>query len=96
MDINLCTHPLELLEVLPEERDGLLRPGHAQLDDAVLEQRLDLVPRNVVLALAQRLGLLRAVGRVGRVGHDAAADGRRGEVAALGVAVRGLAHAIRG
>ena len=48
------SYPFKLLEVLPEERDRVVRPGDAELDNAVLEDLLDPVPLDVGLALAQR------------------------------------------
>lgn len=49
------TYPLQLLEVLPQERNRIVRPGHAQLHDAILEHPLDPVRLDVGLALPQAL-----------------------------------------
>lgn len=49
---NSLTYPFQLLEVLPQERDGIVGPGHAQLHDAILEHPLDPVRLDVRLALA--------------------------------------------
>lgn len=57
-----CTHTnlLKPLEVLPEEGHGPVRPGGAQLDNAVLQQLLNVVFLHVLLALPQAPLLLTA------------------------------------
>lgn len=54
------THLLQPLKVLSEEGYGPLWPGGAQLDDAVLQQLLNVVFLHVLLALSQAPLLLAA------------------------------------
>ena len=61
----LRTYPFQLLEVLSEESDWVFRPGDAQLDNAVLEDLLNGVTLDIVLALTQGLVVLIAPGRAG-------------------------------
>lgn len=65
------TNLLQPLKVLPEEGHGPVRPGGAQLDNAVLEQLLDVVFLHVLLALPQAPLLLAA--RTSRC-HDDSSD----------------------
>lgn len=51
-------YPLELLEVLPEEADGIVRAADAELHQAVAQHLLNVVVVHVLLALAQALLLL--------------------------------------
>ena len=44
----LSTHPLEPLEVFPEEADGVVRPRYAQLYDALLQDLLDVCNTNII------------------------------------------------
>lgn len=37
------THPFQLLEVFPQEGDGVVRSCHTQLNNAVLQQLLNIV-----------------------------------------------------
>ena len=41
------THPLQPLEVFPEETDGVVRPGDAELDNALLQDLLDVCNTNL-------------------------------------------------
>lgn len=65
------TNLLQPLEVLPEEGHGPVWPGGAQLDNAVLQQLLDVVFLHVLLALPQAPLLLAA--RTSRC-HDDSSD----------------------
>lgn len=68
---NEQTNLFQPLKVLPEEGHGPVRPGGAQLDNAVLEQLLDVVFLHVLLALPQAPLLLAA--RTSRC-HDDSSD----------------------
>lgn len=63
------TYPFQLLEVLPQKGDRIVRPNDAQLHDAVLQDALNLVRLDVGLALPQAL-LLFQQGRHNRSGDD--------------------------
>ena len=41
------THPLQPLEVFPEETDGVVWPGDAELDNALLQDLLDVCNTNL-------------------------------------------------
>lgn len=65
------TNLFQPLEVFPEERHGPVGPGGAQLDDAVLQQLLDVVFLHVLLTLPEAPFLLAA--RTSRC-HDDSRD----------------------
>lgn len=53
-------HLFQPFEVVPEEGHGPIRPGRTQLDDAVLEQLLDVVLLDILLTLPETPLLLAA------------------------------------
>lgn len=55
-------HPVQLMEVVSQEGDGVLRPADTQAHDGILQDLLDVVALHVCLALPQGL-LLLGVGR---------------------------------
>lgn len=57
---NTNTHLLQPLKVFPEEGHGPVRPGGAQLDNAVLQQLLNVVFLHVLFTLPQTPLLLAA------------------------------------
>ena len=71
------TYPFQLLEVLSEEGHRIVRSGHTELHDAVLQDLLYLVPLDVVLALLKAL-LLRADAGGGRRGGGGGGGGGGG------------------
>lgn len=56
----VSTHLFQSFEVVPEEGHGPVRPGRTQLDDAFLEQLLDVVLLDILLTLPEALLLLAA------------------------------------
>ena len=56
----MYTNLLQPLEVLPEKGHGPVRPGGAQLDNAVLQQLLNVVFLHVLLTLPEAPLLLAA------------------------------------
>ena len=57
---HVSIHLFQSFKVVPEKRHGPVRPGCAQLDDAVLEQLLDVVFLDILLTLLEAPLLLGA------------------------------------
>lgn len=58
MKSDVITHLFQSFKVVSEEGHGAVRLGRAQLDDALLEQLLDVVLLDILLTLLQALLLL--------------------------------------
>ena len=55
---EILTHPFQLLEVFSEKTDWILRPGHAQLHYALLQDLLNVVLLDIGLTLTKTLLLI--------------------------------------